>query len=238
MKRQKCTAIVLAAGSGNRMNNKVAKQFLLLNGLPLICYALRAVEESAVIDDCILVTGEKSLSYMREEIVDKHGFHKVTRIVVGGRERYESVFKALQVVDRESYIFIHDGARPFLTEEILEDTYQAVKEYGACVAAVRSKDTVKLSDASDFVIQTPERKNVWNVQTPQVFEGALVIDAYNKLMEKLQGSESGALCVTDDASVVELFSDKQVKLVEGSYRNMKITTPEDLTVAEAILRLG
>ena len=125
-KKKRCTAIVLAAGSGSRMHSGVAKQYMLLGGKPLIWYALRAVERSAVIDDCILTASASDLDYMRKEIVEKYGFHKVVSIVPGGAERYLSVACALQVVkdgampipNRDGYLFIHDGARPFLKEKI------------------------------------------------------------------------------------------------------------------------
>ncbi len=234
--KKRCTAIVLAAGSGKRMHSEVAKQFLLLGGKPLIWYSLQAVERSEIIDDCILVTGAEDIAYVQEEIVSKYGFHKVDTIVAGGSERYESVGNALKVVsagdrrtpNRDGYIFIHDGARPFLTEEIIRNTWEAVRKYHACVAAVPSKDTVKLADGQGFAKSTPDRKSVWLVQTPQVFDTELIVEAYSRL----RGAE---VSVTDDAGVVELFTDYKVKLAEGSYRNIKITTPEDMELAEAFL---
>lgn len=241
--KKRCTAIVLAAGSGKRMHSDVAKQFMPVAGKPLIWYSLRAVEQSEIIDDCILVTGADDIGYVKKEIVDKYGFSKVDTIVAGGSERYESVGNALAVISNESrkvpnrdgYVFIHDGARPFLTEEILQNTYRAVQEYHACVAAVPSKDTVKLADKKGFAAGTPDRRSVWNVQTPQVFDTALAVKAYAKLREELPILAAGGVAVTDDAMVVELLTDTKVKLVEGSYRNMKVTTPEDICIAEALL---
>lgn len=175
MDKKRCTAVVLAAGSGSRMHSDVPKQFMQLGGRPLIWYALDAVEQSAIIDDCILVTGADDISYMQSEIVEKYGFSKVNTITAGGSERYESVAHAMTVLEggdlkvpnRKGYVFIHDGARPFLTEKILEDTYAAVYAYGACVAAVPSKDTVKLADSEGYAAQTPNRDSVWLVQTPR-----------------------------------------------------------------------
>ena len=131
--KPRCTAIILAAGSGSRMHSAVAKQFLPLKGRPLIWYALHVVEESKIIDDCILVTSEQDIPYVREEIVQKYHFTKVNIITSGGAERYLSVSRALQLIadgrlkcpNEHGYVFIHDGARPFLTEKILEDTYAA-----------------------------------------------------------------------------------------------------------------
>ncbi len=242
--KKRCTAVVLAAGSGSRMKSRVAKQYMPLAGRPLIWYALNAVEQSRIIDDCILVAASEDLEYVRTQIVEKYGFHKVDMITPGGPERYDSVGGALRLLDdaerkvpnRDGYVFIHDGARPFLTEEILERTYRAVRRYHACVAAMPSKDTVKLADAEGFAEDTPDRGKVWSVQTPQVFDTLLIREAYTKLAEKLPELKARGIAVTDDAGVVELFTDCRVKLVEGSYENIKITTPEDLKTAEGFLK--
>ncbi len=225
------------------MKSKVAKQFMMLKGKPLIWYALNAVEQSQIIDDCILVTGAEDISYVQEEIVRKYHFDKVDAVIPGGNERYLSVAKAMQVIakdalrvsNKDGYVFVHDGARPFLTEEILKNTYRAVQEFHACVAAMPSKDTVKIADDNDYAVQTPDRKRVWNVQTPQVFDTKLIVGAYKRLLENLTDLNEKGIMVTDDAGVVELFTDTKVKLVEGSYQNIKITTPEDLQIAEMFI---
>jgi len=243
MNKKRCTAVVLAAGSGSRMKSTVAKQYMLIAGKPLIWYALHAVEESRIIDDCILVTGQQDIEYMQKEIVEKYGFTKVDIVIAGGAERYLSVANAMQVIaegamkvpNREGYVFIHDGARPFLTEQILKDTYAAVEEYHACVAAVPSKDTIKIADEEGFASTTPDRRRVWSIQTPQVFDTQLITSAYARLLEELPNMTKQGITVTDDASVVELFTDYKVKLVEASYQNIKITTPEDIKTAEAFL---
>ena len=244
MTPKKCMAIVLAAGSGSRMKSSVAKQFLPLDGKPLIWYALRVMEQSEIIDGCILVTGEADIDYMRREIVEKFGFHKVEAVVPGGRERYLSVANALRagqdmgICDCGGYVFIHDGARPFLTHEILGRTYEAVKKYHACVAAVPVKDTIKISDGEGFAASTPSRSLLWSIQTPQVFETGLITKAYARLVKEAEGLGRRGIQVTDDAGVVELFTDIKVKLVEASYENIKITTPGDLVLAEALLHSG
>lgn len=243
MEKKRCTAVILAAGSGSRMKSDTAKQFMPLLGKPLICYALQAVEESDIIDDCILVTGAKDLTWVSEEIVGKYHYHKVDTVIAGGDERYASVASAMRhirsedmaVPNRDGYIFVHDGARPFLTEKILRDTYEAVQKYGACVSAVRSKDTVKIADEEGFVKETPDRTLVWNMHTPQVFETKLIVGAYASLEENLQKLKEEGVHITDDAMVVEYFTNHRVKLVEGSYENIKLTTPEDLMIAEKIL---
>ena len=225
------------------MKSAAAKQFMEFGGRPLICHALQAVEESAVIDDCILVTGADAVTWVAREIVEKYHFHKVDAVIAGGRERVDSVANAMRflgseerrVPNRDGYVFIHDGARPFLTEKILRDTYEAVGKYGACVSAVRSKDTVKIADADGFVQKTPDRAHVWNMHTPQVFRAELIVEAYALLEKNKEKLEREGVHMTDDAMVVEYFTDSRVKLVEGSYENIKLTTPEDLAVAERIL---
>lgn len=244
MAKKRCTAILLAAGSGRRMKSDVAKQFMMLDGKPLIWYALSVIEESEIIDDCILVTGEEDISYVRQEIVEKYGFHKVETVVAGGAERCFSVANALQVIgnrgtqvdNRDGYVFIHDGARPFLTQEILRDTYHAVEKYHACVAAVPSKDTIKIADTEGFAVATPARNRLWSIQTPQVFDTDLIVKAYATLLEQWENLRRQGITVTDDAGVVELFTDTKVKMVMASYENIKITTPEDFAVAESFLR--
>lgn len=243
-KKKRCTAIVLAAGSGSRMHSSMPKQFMSLGGMPLICHALQAVEESPIIDDCILVVAERDEDYVRIHILEKYGFRKVVSLVSGGDERYLSVGKALRVLEmgkmpvpnRDGYVFIHDGARPFLTQRILQDTYEAVEKYHACVAAIPSKDTVKIADEEGFAVKTPDRKNVWSIQTPQVFDVELIVDAYRMLEANQERLKKEGIMVTDDAGVVELFTSRKVKLVKGSYENIKITTWEDMKVAEAFLK--
>lgn len=235
------TAIVLAAGSGKRMNSTVAKQYLMLKDKPVIWYALQAFEQSNIVDRIILVVGEGEIAYCQNEIVRKYGFSKVVTVIEGGTERYLSVWEGIKwLADNrpsaeEEYIFIHDGARPFVNEKIISDTYGAAKEYGACVAGMPVKDTIKIADESEFAVQTPNRRTVWAVQTPQVFERNLITEAYSGLVENLVELKRNGVEITDDAMVVETILKKQVKLVKASYENMKITTPEDMKVAESFL---
>ena len=221
----KNVAIVLAAGQGKRMQSKVQKQFLLIKEKPVLYYTLNAFENSPVITDIILVTGKDEIEYCQKEIVDKYGFKKVCKIVAGGKERYHSVHHGLQAVEEADYAFMHDGARPFVDNDMIERAYEAVKEHKACVIGMPVKDTIKIADKNGFASQTPDRKKVWQVQTPQTFEFQLIKDAYSRLLEE---EPEG---ITDDAMVVETMTDCKVKLVEGSYRNIKITTPEDLEIA-------
>lgn len=246
MEKKRCTAIVLAAGRGSRMKSDVAKQYMLLQDKPVIWYALHAIEESAIIDDCILVAGTEvsDIEYMHDEIVTRYGFRKVDTIVAGGRERYDSVYHALQVIadddmavpNRDGYIFIHDGVRPFLTEEILRRCYEAVEKYHACVAGMPVKDTIKIADSEEYAARTPDRALLWQIQTPQVFDTPLIISSYDKLMQEKENLVREGFAITDDAMTVERFTGCKVKLVQGSYENIKITTPEDMQIAEALLK--
>lgn len=227
---KKHTAIVLAAGKGSRMQSAVPKQYLELCGKPVLYYSLAAFEES-FIDEIILVAGKDDISYCKEQIVERYGFQKVTKIIVGGAERYLSVYQGLLAAEEADYIYIHDGARPFVDAAILSDAKACVEQYQACVAGMPVKDTIKIVDAEDFAKETPERKYVWQVQTPQVFSYALVREAYDMLME-----DQDAYSVTDDAMVVETMLNYPVKLFQASYKNIKITTPEDLQIAELFVQ--
>lgn len=222
-------AVVLAAGRGSRMRSEVPKQYMQLKGKPVLYYSLAAFENSFV-DEIVLVTGKDDISYCEQEIVMKYGLHKVKKIVAGGAERYLSVYQGLMAAENADFVYIHDGARPFVTEQILEDARACVKQHLACVAGMPVKDTIKITDKDDFAALTPDRKFVWQVQTPQVFAYDLVREAYDKL---LMAKEEYS--VTDDAMVVEMMLKRPVKLFRASYRNIKITTPEDLKIAETFL---
>ena len=230
MEQKKCTAIVLAAGQGKRMHSKVQKQFLEIGQKPIVYYSLHCFQESPRIQEIILVTSKEMIPYCEKEIVEKYGFGKVTRIVEGGKERYDSVYAGLKACKDTDFVFIHDGARPFITVEMVERGYQAVVKTGACVLGMPSKDTVKLADEEGYIKETPDRKIVWNIQTPQIFSYKLICTAYESIQQKDMSN------VTDDAMVVEQETGTKILLVEGSYQNIKITTPEDLAIAEAFLR--
>ncbi len=235
--KKKTAGIILAAGSGRRMKSEVHKQYLLLNGKPVLYYALKAFEDSFM-DEIILVTRKDEIDYCRRELVERYGFRKVCQIVEGGKERYHSVFCGLQTLTACDYVFIHDGARPFVTKEILERAYETVQKEKACVVGMPVKDTIKLADERGYALETPPRDLVWTIQTPQVFSFALVKKAYTAFLEQEQTLLEEGIHITDDAMVVERFTDTRIKLVEGAYENMKITTPEDLAVAESFLSDG
>ena len=249
----KVIAIVLAGGRGSRMKSSVPKQFMNINDRPVIYYSLTAFQESDLIDNIILVTGENDIEYCKNEIVDKYNFTKVTDIVAGGAERYNSVYNGLQAVKKinkkikgvhesditndnidkpQKYVMIHDGARACITDEVIQNCYTDVKNYNACVAAVPVKDTIKVADGNGFAINTPDRSTLWQVQTPQAFEFKLVYEAYNKMIK-----DDNRGNITDDAMVVEKYSDTKVKMSLSQYSNIKITTPDDIVVAKSYLEL-
>lgn len=227
-KKPSFSAVVLAAGAGKRMGTLVAKQYLSLGGRPLMVHSLETFEKSGV-DEIILVVSSGETGYVQQEIVARYGLSKVAAVVEGGRERYDSVYQGLQAASGD-YVLIHDCARAFLTRELVERCMTEVVAYRACVVGVPSKDTVKLVTKEGFVHQTPSRNLVWNVQTPQCFFRPLILDAYRR------GLAAGIPDLTDDAMVVEHMTDIPVKMVQGSYDNIKITTPEDLALGEEILR--
>lgn len=226
-----CTAIVLSGGQGKRMGSNIAKQYLELNGKPIIWYSMAAMQKSEFIDDIVLVIRPEDETLVMNEVLNDNSFIKPVRIAYAGNERYESVWNGLKLIFDDSapkpdYVFIHDGARPFVSEEIIKRNYEGVIEHGACVSAVKSKDTVKIVDEDGCIISTPDRNTVWNMQTPQSFEAQLIYSAYKKAIE------SKKTYFTDDAMMVEEFTDKSVFVALGDYRNIKITTPDDLLSAE------
>ena len=233
MSKKKCTAIILSAGQGKRMGTAIQKQYIELSGKPIIFYTLDAFQKSRIIEDIVLVVGAGQESWVRDEIVEKYQITKVRAVIPGGKERYDSVWAGLQWIreqkEKPEYVFIHDGARMFVDEQILARGYENVEKFGACVAGMPSKDTIKLVDEEQFAVSTPPRKLVWAVQTPQIFKTDLIGNAYAKLMEEVPDN------ITDDAMVVEQMMKMPVKLYEGSYENIKITTPEDLEIAEVFL---
>ena len=229
MEKQKYAAIVLAAGSGKRMNSQVHKQYLIIQDRPVLYYSLKAFEDSAV-DEIVLVVGKGEEKFCRKEIVDKYGISKVKAIVEGGKERYHSVFEGLKQTSDADYVLIHDGARPFVNQDIIRRCMQEVQKYQACVVGMPVKDTIKIADEEGYAKQTPDRKNVWMIQTPQTFSYALIYEAYEEMLK----TEDAA--ITDDAMVLERTKGKKSKLIEGSYRNIKITTPEDLLIANVYLQ--
>lgn len=224
----KVAAIILAAGKGSRMQSDIKKQYMLIDGKPVIWYSISAFQESSV-DEIVLVTGKEDKEYCRE-LVKKNGFEKVAKIVEGGEERYDSVYKGLVACSDSTYVLIHDGARPLISNRVIEKCIHQLKKCEACVVGVPVKDTIKIVDEKGMVKNTPQRNRLWSIQTPQAFSYDLIIGAYNKMMK------DKVIKVTDDAMVVELYSNQEVQVIEGDYTNIKITTIEDLIAAENFLK--
>ena len=228
--KEKVLAVVLAAGSGSRMQSKVKKQYLTLGDKPVLVHTLLAFEQSGV-DEIMLVVGKGEEDYVREDIVEAYGITKVKKIICGGRERFDSSYCAIKAADPSvSYIMIQDGARAFITKELIDRSIADVKEYGTSIMAVPSKDTIKVVDQEGFAVSTPDRSSLWLIQTPQTFLLSEIRDAYDKMMQEPHDH------VTDDAMVMEHYGSRRVKMTMGSYENIKITTPDDLILGQAILK--
>ena len=230
----KITAIVLAAGSGSRMKSKTKKQFMEIKGKPVIWYSLFEFEKSRV-DEIILVTGKEDIDYCKKEIVEKYNLKKIKNVVAGGSERYESVYNGLKEVTG-NIVLIHDGARPLINNEIIERSIEGTIKSDACVVGVPVKDTIKRANKEGYIIDTPNRSELWITQTPQSFKTDLVKMAYKKMKEELEKGNT-TLNLTDDAMVVEEFTTNQVRFVQGDYKNIKVTTPEDIDIAELFIEL-
>lgn len=226
------TAIVLAAGSGRRMNNTVAKQFLLLEDKPVIYYSLKAFEES-IVDEIILVTSVESFEYVQTEIIHKYGFKKIKQVIEGGKERYDSVKNAIDRIVDANYVLIHDGARPFITCEMIATLIERVKEDKACLFGVPVKETIKVVDKDQRIQDTPSRTTLWAAQTPQAFEFQRIKAAYDMLYAMdCEVREK----ITDDAMVYEMLIKEPVVMVMGNYTNIKLTTPEDLDYGKLLMK--
>ncbi len=227
--KEKVTAIVLAAGKGNRMHSEIQKQYMTLLDRPVITYALEAFEKSPV-DEVVLVVAPGEVEYAQKNILDQYNYKKVTQIITGGAERYHSVYEALCAITEEGYVLIHDGARAFITPELITFCIEQVKKDKSCVMGMPVKDTIKIVDEDRYAVSTPPRSSMWQIQTPQCFVTREIREAYQKMMEA--GDES----VTDDGMVMETYGIRGVRMIKGSYENMKITTPEDMLLGEAILK--
>lgn len=218
-----CSAVVVAAGNSTRFGGDIPKQFALLDDKPVLYHSLKALCESPIIDEVILVTSEDYLEYCADEIVKKYGLDKIEAIVLGGQTRCDSVRAGIMVCDiATDYVFIHDGARPYLTQDIIERGYETVLKYDTAVAAIPSTDTIKIADSDGVVLSTPDRRGLWRIQTPQIFKYDLILHAYFDLTDEDRAS------VTDDAMLIEQKTDTPVHLFMGSESNIKITTKSDL----------
>ncbi len=226
----KIVAILLAAGRGTRMNSSVKKQFMDLNGKPLLYYSLYAFQQSAV-DEVILVTDTEDMEYCQKDIIEQYGFTKVAKMVQGGSERYRSVLEGLKVCGNCDYVLIHDSARPFLTQTLIQDVIDGVKQHRAVLPAVPTKDTVKVVNTHGEVESTPARTSIYLAQTPQAFAMEEIMRANAKMFAK----PIPGLKVTDDAMIIEKYGSCPVHVVMGDYDNIKVTTQSDVPLALKIL---
>ena len=224
----KVTAIIVAAGSGKRMNSDTKKQFMEINDKPLLYYSVRAFEESEV-DDIVLVVPEEDIDYVKSEIVEKYGFNKVKAVTTGGITRTKSVEHGLLLALDAGHVLIHDGARPLITDTLINKVIDAVKTERAILVAVPAKETI-YSTEDGMVSASLRRDRLYIAQTPQAFDTVLIKEAYN-LAEK--SATKGP--ATDDVTFVYNYLGVKAKIIEGDYKNIKVTTPEDIEVAKALL---
>ena len=231
-KREVVCAVILAAGKGKRMNSDIPKQYMDVCGKPILYYTLKAFQDCPEVDSIILVTGEGEQERCREEYVEGYRFEKIENIIAGGRERFDSVYRGLEEVGKfygsrmtsdRIYVMIHDGARPLTDNQIIHNNLRKAREKGSAVTGMPVKDTIRICSPDGTSINTPDRRTIWQVQTPQTFRFSLIFQAYQKMMDS--GEVDG---ITDDGMVMERFGGSSVSMVEGSYRNIKITSPEDL----------
>jgi len=221
-------AIILAGGTGKRMGASTSKQFLLLDNKPLIVHTLQVFEECRTVDGIYLVVNQKDLPTIQEEILETYRFSKLIKIVIGGRLRQDSVKNGLEAIDSPcDIVVIHDGARPFVSPAFIEKGIYLMEMFDAIIPALPVKDTIKVISKEGFVVKTLERDSLWAVQTPQTFKFDLILKAYKEGMAKKVFGH-------DDATFLEVMG-KKVKVIEGSPYNMKITTPEDLVLAQGML---
>ncbi|WP_304509293.1 2-C-methyl-D-erythritol 4-phosphate cytidylyltransferase [Anaerotignum sp.] len=224
------SAIIVAAGCGKRMGGQTKKQFLLLDGKEVLAHTVDRFEHHSKIQDIILVTGEDNLEDVKA-MVKTYGWKKVFSVIAGGKERQDSVKRGLKVLsEKTEIVLIHDGVRPFVTQDMIERSIDAAQKCGGSVLGVAAKDTIKICDEAGMVMETPKRSTLWHIQTPQAFRKELILNAYDK-------AESAGFLGTDDASVAE-FAGEKIKVIPGSYQNIKITTKEDLWVATCFLEEG
>ncbi|MCQ2496804.1 MAG: 2-C-methyl-D-erythritol 4-phosphate cytidylyltransferase [Lachnospiraceae bacterium] len=254
---KRTVAIIVAAGAGRRMNSSVKKQYIEIKSHPVLYYTLKAFEDSAV-DGILLVTGADEIDYVSQEIVEKYAFKKVLAVIPGGKERYDSVFCGMKYLsdttdveyatgdasnnsaDKEIKseglnVLVHDGVRLLVSPELINRVISETENKAACIAAVAVKDTIKTVDINDEITGTCERSMLRQVQTPQGFDYALLMGAYKSMYAAIGQRPELAKTITDDAMLVEQFTEHPVYCVTGDYRNIKITTPEDILMAEAFL---
>ncbi len=219
--------VIVAAGTGSRMNMGINKQFIKLEGKEVIVYTIEKFYNNPNIDDIVVVVKESESEFFKKEIIERYNFKNI-KIAYGGKERQDSVYNGLKLLDEKcDVVLIHDGARPFVSDKTIDTCIEEAKEHKAIVVGVPVKDTIKVIDDNNNIVDTPNRSLLWAVQTPQTFDYEVLLDAYEDAFKS-------GFYGTDDAMLVERVGHK-VKMVEGSYNNIKITTKEDLNIGSQIL---
>ncbi|HAE91097.1 2-C-methyl-D-erythritol 4-phosphate cytidylyltransferase [Tissierella praeacuta] len=223
------SVIIAAAGMSNRMGSKINKQFIAVGGKPILAHTIEKFERCRYIDEIILVAKEEEIEYCRKEIVKKYKFNKVANIIRGGKERQDSIYNGiLALSEKTDIVLTHDGARPFVKIENIEDGIKGTIAHGACVIGVPVTDTIKVVGENKTIDNTPQRALLWAAQTPQCFFKHILIKGYEKAIDN-------GFVGTDDSSIVERIG-YDVKMIMGSYENIKITTPEDIILAESLFK--
>lgn len=220
------SAIILAGGKGKRMGKDISKQFILVKDKPIIYYTIKKFSDCKLIDEIILVLPKDEIEYCKKEVLEKYSL-KVDKIIVGGKERQDSVYNGLKALKNSDIVLIHDGARPFVSEKIILDGIENAKKYGAAAPGVMPKDTIKVKDDFSFSKETLKRESLIAIQTPQVFKKDIIVKCHERVREN-------NVSVTDDTMVVEKYGYK-VYLYDGDYTNIKVTTPEDLILCEYLV---
>ena len=226
------SAIIVAAGEGVRMKGKMRKQYLNLLGRPVLAYSIMAFDSCSLVKDIFIVVPKEDIEYCQNKILSSLDFKKCIKLVHGGAKRQESVYNGLQAINKKNTetVVIHDGVRPFINREDLKECILGSKKYGACILATAAIDTLKRVGKSDIVTTTLPRENIWLAQTPQTFQYDLILEAH-------ETARRDGYVGTDDASLVERLGGN-VKIINGSRFNIKITKKEDLDIAEAMLNGG
>ena len=223
------SVIIAAGGKGVRMQADIRKQYMILDDIPILSRAIRPFDQSPLVDRIILTVPEEDIGYCRRTIIDPYGFQKKIDVIKGGKERQSSVYEGLKQARGSEIVMIHDGVRPFITPEMVETAVSETRKYNAVIFALPAFETLKQADKKNRVLGTIDRKKIWMAQTPQSFDYSLIMNAHQDAVKKnIKG--------TDDASLLEKTG-QLITILQGTRFNIKITTPEDLKLAEAILPL-
>lgn len=219
--------IIVAAGTGSRMKANINKQFIKLNDKEIITYTIEKFYNNKNINDIVIVIKEDEAEFFKKEILDKYSFNNI-KIAYGGKERQDSVYNGIKVLDKNcKYVLVHDGARPFVNEDIINRSLEEVQKYKSVVVGVPVKDTIKVVNNNNYIVDTPNRSTLWSVQTPQTFDYSVIKRAYEDAFDN-------NFYGTDDAMLVERIG-YTVKMIYGSYNNIKVTTTEDIDIGIQIL---